>query len=348
MIPQPAPAPARPNPPAARPGSEVLDLLGRVPIPLRRSFAAGLERALAAQRARGGPELACRLLGGGQWQGSFAQLAGMPTERLPHMLVSHLGPEVATPRLLAHYAPASPRLAGPACHPLCRQAGLPDPLGAFRLFAVVPFVFLVDRERLAGRPLPQAWPDLLEAHWAGDIVMGGQAPAPGQPLTEINDYLLMCLLAEHGPAGLRAYAANLGALEHNVRIARHFGSPGQGLGAVAVLPWLQAEMNPRRGRTQVVWPRDGALALPLGCLMAPGARERLAPLEAFLLGPDLAAQLARDCYPPAQAAPGAFPSGARLKWPGWDLVRGQDLSRLTRQALEIFQAAWGQKGAACA
>ncbi len=319
-----------------------LDLLGRMPIPLRRPFKAGLDRAVAAHQAATGTRLECCFLSGSEWYRPFDGLAAAPPDTgLPGMLVSHLYHDILTPNLLDRYRPVGHPRTRSDWHPVCKAAGLADPLGVFQTFAVIPFVFLVDAQRLKGRPAPLSWSDLLDPCWADEIVFGGWRPNDQVPYQDYNSYLLYALHQEYGSAGLSAFAANVRHLQHNIRTATQAGSNSRNLGAIAILPWLQADLCPRRERTRVVWPADGALAMPIGYLLQASAAARLAPLVNYVTGPALGAVLARNCYPPVAAnLAGTFPPGARLKWPGWDQIRDQDLAVAGRQAGECFFAAW--------
>ncbi len=318
-----------------------LDLLGRMPIPLRRPFKAGVDRVVAAARAASGVRLNCCCLGGGEWYSPFDTLAREHgPERLPGMLVSTIYHDVLLPELLAHYRPDAASPPRPPMHPACEAAGLADPSGVFRVFSVIPFVWLVDQRRLKGRTPPRCWADLLDPQWAGEIVFGGWRPNERVPYQDYNAYLLLMLFREFGEAGLQAFARNVLHLQHNIRTATRAGSNSCEVGTIAVLPWLQAELCPRRDRVRVVWPEDGALAMPIGFLVQPGAQQRLAPLVNYLNGPDLGAVLVRNCYPPVSAAiSGAFPAGARLKWPGWEFFRNRDFRAEEQRAARLFFAA---------
>ncbi|NTV09218.1 MAG: ABC transporter substrate-binding protein [Zoogloea sp.] len=319
-----------------------LDFLGRMPIPLRRPFKAGLDRTVAAHRDATGRQLECCFLSGAEWYRPFDGLAGATSaDGLPDMLVSTFHHDILSPGLLAHYAPGGHSRPRPPAHEACRAGAIDDPQGIFRVFSVVPFVFLVDEKRLAGRPAPRCWSDLLHPRWADDIVFGGWRPNEEAHYQDYNSFLLLSLQHEYGSDGLRAFAANVRHLQHNIRTAARAGSNSSSVGAIAILPWLQAELCPRRERTRVVWPEDGALAMPIGYLVKPSAQERLAPLIDYLEGEALGTVLARNCYPPTRAAvAGAFPPGARLKWPGWDFARSHDLAAESRRAAEAFFGEW--------
>lgn len=315
-----------------------LDLLGRMPIPLRRAFKTGVDKTIAQHRKETGNSLKCCCLGGGEWYSPFDTLATeSQPERLPGMLVSTIYQDILSPSLLQHYAPNAQSLPMPEMHPACQAAGLVDPLGVFRVFSTIPFVWLIDQRRLKGRQPPRVWADLFDPCWAGEIVFGGWRPHARVPYQDYNAYLLLSLYREYGPTGLEAFAHNVRQLQHNVRTATQTGSNSHEVGTIAVLPWLQAELCPRRDRTSVVWPEDGALVMPIGLMIKAEAERRLAPLMNYLNGPDLGSVLTRNCYPPVNAAiAGAFPDRARLKWLGWEFFHQQDFAAEQQKAAELF------------
>lgn len=325
-----------------------LDFLGRMPIPLRRAFKAGLDRTVTTHRQTSGISLDCCFLTGAEWYHPFDGLASAAAKLgagLPNMLVSTFHHDILSPDLLRHYTPTT--VADPALHPACRAARLADPLGAFRLFAVIPFVFLVDGKRLQGRPCPRVWQDLLDPCWNDEIVFGGWRPNPDTVYQDYNNYLLLFLLQRFGTDGLAAFAGNVRHLQHNILTASRAGSNSASVGTIAILPWLQAELCPRRERTRVVWPEDGALAMPIGYLVKPEAEPRVQALADYLTGAGLGRVLARNCYPPAGlAVADAFPADARLQWLGWDYARHHDLAVESRVAAETFFSAWYQTQAA--
>lgn len=334
------PGPAARNPLAATSSPGALDFLGRMPIPLRRPFKTGLDRVVAARRAENGVSLSCCFLMGGEWQAPFAGLTARSPDDLPGMVVSSWSADLMTARWLDHFAGPTTATSPPA-HPACIEGGLCDPLGACSVFAVIPLVFLVDHGRLGDRPVPRRWGDLLGPHFRRDVIFGGWRPNDRVPFTDFNEFLLLCLLEEFGRSGIEAFAANVKMLAHNIRTVRTAGTDSDEGAAVAVLPWLQADLCPRRARTSVVWPEDGALAMPIGFVAKPEQRDRLRPLIDYVTGPDLGAVLAKNRYPPVAAAiPQAFPPGARLKWPGWDHVRSHDMTERTTLAARHFFAAW--------
>jgi ABC-type Fe3+ transport system substrate-binding protein len=320
-----------------------LDILGRVPVPLRRAFAAGLDRTASEFQARSGVALKRYLLNGAEWYKPFDVLARAESSAdVPDMLITTMQQDLLVPGLLEHYRPhtlAPDRERVPA---LIRDAGLIDPLGIFNTFAFVPFVWLVDERRLKARPMPRTWSDLFDPMWNGEIVFGGFRANEKSPYHEYNDFLLDCLQHEFGDDALRAFAGNVRHLQHNVRTATLAGSNSQAVGAIAVLPWLQAELSPRRDRVRVVWPEDGAWVMPITYLVQPSAAEHLQPVVDYLHGNELAAVLGRNCYPASGQglALANLPAHARLKWPGWEFFRQPDLLVREQRTAAVFFEAW--------
>jgi ABC-type Fe3+ transport system substrate-binding protein len=317
-----------------------LDFLGRMPVPVRRPFKAGLDRVVTDQAERG-TQLECCFLRGGEWYKPFDALARAATVNdVPDLIVTTLQEDILSPKLLSFYEEPRTERGYTSYHPAFTSGKLFDPTGTFRTFAAVPFVFLVDVRRLAGRPIPRAWSDLLEPRWHREIVFGGWRPNESVDFKDFNSYLLLSILQEFGASGLLTFASNVHHLQHNVRTTTLFGTNSQHSAAIAILPWLHAEMCPHRAATRVVWPQDGAIAMPIGCLTKSGRRSRVAPLIDYVTGPELARVLGRNCYPAARTdTPNPMPINASFKWLGWQYVYSHDLTEESERAARVFFSA---------
>lgn len=295
-----------------------LDLLGHAPVPVRLRLRDGL----AAVAARAG--LRCAFPGGVD---GGDPLAGLRFVRdpgaFPRMLLSAGGANVFNRRFHARHVEAGAFSAGqPAGAPQAfRDAGLIDGRGWIGVYAVAPFVWLVDRARLGSRPLPTRWADLAEPEYRGEVVIGGWRRPGTARWQHVNAFVLASMAFELGWGGFRRLLANLAPPMHSAVMPRVAGGDAS-TGAIYVLPWSLADMCPRRQRTAVIWPADGALAHPLWLTVQAAHAERLRPLTQHLFGPALADYLDANRYP--SLAPGrqpALPAGARLRWPGWERIR---------------------------
>lgn len=315
----------------------MLDFLGRMPVPLRFGFAAGLLRAAAPAGLQ-----TCFLIGN-EWYAPFDDLTrSEPGAGFPHMILSPFTRDMLSvafqDRLRAMGHAGVP---APPVHPAAAAAGLVDPAGLFSVFGVIPWVFLVDHRKLAHRPVPRCWQDLLDPVHAAQIVFGGWRRPSDGAYPDCNDFLLLYLFRRFGAAGLLAFAANTRAIMHNTVAARLAGSGSEDGGAITILPWMQADMCPRRDRTSVIWPEDGAMTMPMGFTVDANRRRRMQPLLDFVCGAPFAAFLARNRYPAVwSGGPQGFPPGARLDWLGWDYTRSHDMAEETATALRLFFTAW--------
>lgn len=325
----------RPGQAAARRGLGELDFLGRMPVPLRRPFHAGLERVTVPHG------LVTEFAMGGEWYAPFNEIpAAADAAALPHMVVTPWSVDAVTARLLRLY-PGRPNQTRVDRNAACVAGGVFDPLGVFSVFALIPLVFLVDLVKLGARRPPRRWSDLLDGTLRGEVVFGGWRPNDRQPFKDYNEFLLLALMEEFGADGLRAFAANVKTLQHNVVSARTAGSEHGPGGAVTVLPWMQAAMSPRRAHVSVVWPEDGAYVMPIGYLLKPDQAERLGPVVDFLGGAGLGNILARNCYPATGLGDGGgMPRDGGVKWLGWDYVRSHDVAARAAIAGRLFFESW--------
>ncbi len=224
-------------------------------------------------------------------------------------------------------------------NPLFTKAGMIDPGGAYTIYGVTPYIFLVDHAKLAGRPAPKTWADLLDPRWRGELVMCGDGD-------DMADAVLLNLYKEHGEDGLTRLAANCKSLMHSSRMAKVSGTNAHDAGAVFIIPLFFAESTKLPDHVEVVWPEDGAAASPLYFLAKRSEAARLARLIDFFThgfgGIDSAAWFipldGSRSYP--------LPPGASLKWVGWDFVAAHDVNALRDELAVKFRMPGG--GAACA
>jgi ABC-type Fe3+ transport system substrate-binding protein len=318
------------------PHLSALDFLGRMPVPLRQGFSAGLDQAAAAA---GGRRIC--FVKGNEWYAPFDALArNEATAGFPGMVLTPFTRDVLSTSFqkrlrVAGHAAATPRRVHPAA------AELIDPAGLFSVFGFIPWVFLIDLRKLGHRPVPCQWADLLDPVYHDQIVFGGWKRPSDGTYPDCNDFLLLNLCHRFGAAGVRAFAGNTRAILHNTVAARFAGTNSPQGGAISIMPWMQADICPRRDRTAVIWPDDGAMTMPMGYSVAASQRERVQPLLDFICGDAYSAALAHNRYPAIWAdGPQGLPDGASLNWLGWDYTRTHDMTEETETATSIFFASW--------
>ncbi|AHF89170.1 hypothetical protein OPIT5_01785 [Opitutaceae bacterium TAV5] len=304
-----------------------LDYLGYAPCPVRSE----MRKRLHASFRRAGLDPVWYVPSGCHEENVYDNLwqDGDPA-RFPG-IVSDLGLEdLLRPAFVSRaldagvYTPLSPAL---PVRDAFRDAGFADPAGIHHVYAVFPYVILADLEKLGSRPLPSGWADLLHPRYRGDVVINGEAG-------DIHEVLLFNLYRDHGEAGLAALGANVRDFCHPSRMAKAAGSGDPDGAALYVLPWFFAKSAPRRERTALVWPVEGAYANPLYLFARPDRRPPAQHVLDFLTRGEWPALLARVGFPPA--TPGAPDLPGKLRWPGWEFVRNHDLATLRVPLNEAF------------
>lgn len=319
------------------------DLLGTVPVPLRHRVRDGVADLVARHRAEGGPALKCCFPMGQGGATPFERLRHIRAlEDYPNMLVSSEHGDAFNRRFYARHVAGGAFSAGQpeGVAAAFAEADLVDPEGRIGVFAVAPFVLLIDHRRLNGAPAPRRWADLMDPVYRDQIVIGGWRREDERGPGRISDFPLVQMALDHGLDGLARMLANLSAVLHSAQMPRLAGTDSSP-GGIYILPWSLADLCPRRADTEVVWPEDGALAFPLWLTVKTAHRGRLDALVRHFHGPGLAAVLNDNRYPAlCPEAPPALPAGARLKWPGWAAIRHPVFPRMVQAVRRTFLEAW--------
>lgn len=194
-------------------------------------------------------------------------------------------------------------------------AGFRDPEGRWTGFAARARVFLVNRERLAGRAAPSSLQDLLDPGWRGACAMA--KPLTGTTLTH-----LAALFAAWGPA--RASEFCEGLLANDVRFAQGNAHVSK-LVAEGEVVFGLTDTDDARARldegapVEVVYPNggDGTLLIPNSAALVAGAphRPQGEALLDWLLRPETEAALAAGPSAQIPLRPGV-PHPPRVRVPG--------------------------------
>lgn len=224
-------------------------------------------------------------------------------------------------------------------NPLFSDAGMLDPAGAYTIYGVTPYIFLVDRHKLGDKPAPRTWADLLHPRYQGELVMCGDGD-------DMADAVLLNLYKDHGPDGLTRLAANTKSLMHSSRMAKVCGTGAPDAGAIFIIPLFFAESTKLPAHVDVVWPEDGAAASPLYFLAKKSEKARLARLLDFFVHDFGNISSAAWFIPLDGSRTYPLPAQAKLKWVGWDFIASRDVNALRDELAVKFRMM--NPGVACA
>jgi ABC-type Fe3+ transport system substrate-binding protein len=315
------------------------DFLGAVPVPLRHRIRDGVGDLATRIAAEGGPALKCCFPMGQGGRGHTGRLRFIGSlDDYPDMLVSDGQGDSFNRRFYeAHVAGGAFTGSQPGrVASVFADCGLIDPKGWIGVYAVAPFGFLIDHQKLNGLPAPRRWADLADPAYRGQVIFGGWRRGGEGRWSEVNKFFLLNMAREFGLDGLARILRNVPTLLHSAQMPRLAGADASP-GGIYILPWSLADICPRRAHTKVVWPEDGALAYPLWLTTKVARRVRLDPLLRHFHGAELARYLGQNRYPALcpDLAP-ALPEGARLKWLGWDFLRHRSTAQLIKAASRMF------------
>ena len=313
-----------------------VDLLLYAPCPVKLVVKDGIE-AIIADYAAGGQEVCAHIPMGCTSIDPYDPIYRQPDpEKLPGIIGSiGFGDFWRTEFVANHVRQGVFEAVLPEkVNPLHEKAGLIDPRGAYTVYGVTPYVFMVDTRRLAmlgGLPLPRRWEDILHPRYRGEVVMCGDGD-------DMADAVVLNLYKDFGMSGLEALAANSKGLMHSSSMVKSAGSRDEDAGAIYVIPAFFAESTRQPEHITVIWPEDGAAASPLYLLARRSERERLARLAGFFARGFAAIESAAWFAPMDGAVPGKLPEGASLKWVGWEFIANNDVSALRDKLNALFRA----------
>ena len=322
--------------------AEKFDFVGCMPMPLRYTVKNGLEAILQTDPSWMDHRRNYYFPMGGRFSlKSLYQITHI--DQFPDMLVSTAFDEVFSRPFLEGYADKGYFKAyQPEFSPsIYMECGLMDPEKKFSLVAVAPLVFLIDHRQLNGLPVPKRWSDILNPAYHNQVVYGGWKQEGSKNYTEYNKALLLYIYKLFGRSGIVALAENVSHLLPNAQIPSIAGTLSEQGAAIYIVPWFQAKICPRREMTSVVWPEDGALALPIYSLLKKNRHADLDSLLSYFTGSQLANYLMDNWYPPVHPlAQSKFSDNTCLKWLGWDYIRSHNIAEVMMMATSIF---WEQR-----
>lgn len=321
------------------------DFMGRIPVPLKYTFKDGLEAVLKKHRIEKRIRLNCYFpMGGGSGYFPFENIHNVDSiDDFPNMVLSPSFDNLFEKHFFekfidkGYFQACQPK----PLHQIYADCGIEDPEKQFTIFAIVPFVFLVDHRKLDGLPVPRRWIDILDPIYHNKIIIGGWRKDENSPYSEFNSFLFLDLYKEHGIQSLKYLAYNTKNMLHYVHMSRIAGSNSELGAAIYIIPWFLADICPRRENTSIIWPEDGALAFPIYFLAKKSKLDKLNVLIKYATGKGLGQCLVDNCYPSLSPEVNyRYPTNAKLKWLGWDYVRSNDTMELIRLTSKVFFEVW--------
>jgi ABC-type Fe3+ transport system substrate-binding protein len=216
-------------------------------------------------------------------------------------------------------------------NPIFTDLTLKDPKGIFTIFGAMPYILLVNHNRLHGRPVPRRISDLTKSEYAGSI-------GSLYSINDITEHLLLEIWKEQGQEGIRSLARNIGFGGRAPALVEDALS-NDGVCCVYVISLNFAHSIEKHDFLEIIWPQDGALFCPLYAI----AKKQNSALEIakskvitdFLFAERLGEVLAKSWLSPVNAKI-KLPADARYRWVGWDYIYEIPIAERVSQIEKIF------------
>ncbi|WP_027179624.1 ABC transporter substrate-binding protein [Maridesulfovibrio bastinii] len=212
--------------------------------------------------------------------------------------------------------------------PLHEKAGIVDPKGHYTVYALTPYIFMVDKQRLGDTPPPEKWADLLDPKYRGQINMCGDGD-------DMADAVLMLIYKDFGMEGIKKLAANANGLMHSSRMGKSGGAEKGG--GIYILPYFFAETSKQPEYMEVIWPKDGTAASPIYFLAKKDARPRIDKILEFFIKGFGEIPSAQWFLPLGGPLPPTHAPENTIKWVGWDFIYDNDITVLRDELNGTFR-----------
>jgi len=214
--------------------------------------------------------------------------------------------------------------------------GLLDPYRNFTMLATDAVVIVADLKLTGTMRLPRRWGDFLEPEYRGSLSLCGRHEAEA-----FSPPMLLAVQQEFGFDGLRRFARAVGRACHPAQMSKLAGrGKPEGLPFNAV-PLFFAETIRDREDVAIIWPEDGALAVPMTMLLRSDANELQQQMAHYFTGLP-AARICSSAWFPAlhPSVDNRHLPGTGFKWIGWDLLYDPSFGSLLEETLTVFRQAF--------
>ena len=206
-----------------------------------------------------------------------------------------------------------------------------DPEGDYSILAVVPAVFLVNKDELDGRSIPQSWEDILSDDFIGDVSL---------PVSDFDLFnaILLNLYKKYGEEGIERLGRSMLKAQHPAQMIKEGGRKKSGEAAVTVMPYFFTRMARRFPHFEFVWPADGAIISPIFMLTKKDSFPEIQPLVDFFASRETGEIFAHQGLFPSVRPDidNRLPEGVKFMWPGWEFLRKEDPGKLLEKLIDKF------------
>ena len=210
---------------------------------------------------------------------------------------------------------------------------LKDPSGDYSILAVVPAVFLVNKNELNGREVPKTWADLLKPEFEKSVSL---------PVSDFDLFnaILLNIYKLYGDEGVKKLGKSLIQSLHPAQMVKSdrltVNRP-----TVTIMPYFFTRMTKEGGTMIPVWPEDGAIISPVFMLTKAEKLKEMESLIDFLSSKAVGEILSHKGFFPSvnPEVENLTPRDKKYLWIGWDYIYNNNLQEQMHHREDLFNKA---------
>ncbi|PLX66068.1 MAG: iron ABC transporter substrate-binding protein [Denitrovibrio sp.] len=206
-----------------------------------------------------------------------------------------------------------------------------DPQNNYGMIAVVPAVFLVNKDALDGREVPKSWADLLSPEFENSVSL---------PVGDFDLFNALLVHIHHmfGEDGVEKLAKSMVLSMHPAQMVKNAGRKHEVKPAVTIMPYFFTKMLFGSKTAEVVWPEEGSIISPIFMLTRKDRADVAKPVADFLYSKEVGEILShRGLFPSlSPEVDNKLPENAKFYWAGWDYIYSTDIGKLLERLNVIF------------
>ncbi|MDN5343687.1 MULTISPECIES: ABC transporter substrate-binding protein [Oceanotoga] len=207
------------------------------------------------------------------------------------------------------------------------EINLKDPKNTYSILAVVPAIFLINKNELKNE-IPDSWEDLLSGKYDNKVSL---------PITDFDLFnaILLNIHKKFGEEGIESLKKTLISNLHPSQMVQSYKTK-LNKPAITIMPYFFTKTINKNSPMIPIWPKDGAIISPI--FMINKNNNKLKNISEFFASKKIGKIFSYN---------GKFPSthpdidnmitkDNKYLWLGWDYIYNNDLSELIKKLKNIF------------
>ncbi len=209
------------------------------------------------------------------------------------------------------------------------EYNLEDPSCQYSMLGIVPAVFLVNKDELKGRKIPQSWEELMSGEFENNVSL---------PISDFDLFnaLLLNIYKLYGKEGIRRLARIFQKNMHPSEMVKSHMKRERP--AITIMPYFFTWMVREGSPMELVWPKDGAIISPIFMLTKKDTKDKTKKIADFFASREAGEILSHKGKMPSvnPEVDNKIPKENKYIWLGWDFIKENDISNLIKKCENIF------------